>query len=129
MIKVLVNKDSTYPVSSVLIKKELKYFLQKHGIVSDSTVSVALVNQEKMKQLSKRHLNEDDALHSVLSFPASESKIEFLSPEEAYNDLGEIVVCYPVAVEEAKSENKLIEDKVIELVKHAAVHLLGVHHN
>jgi ssRNA-specific RNase YbeY (16S rRNA maturation enzyme) len=42
--------------------------------------------------------------------------------------LGEIVVCYPKVVEEAKNEDVLIDDKVYELVEHGAFHLLGIHH-
>ena len=42
--------------------------------------------------------------------------------------LGEIVVCFPVALKEAKIENKLIEEKVLELVGHSGLHLLGIHH-
>lgn len=128
MIKVYVKKTSTYPVSATLIKRKLKKFFSDNGIVSDSMVSVALVSKPKMKDLSRRYLGEKDALHNVLSFPAGESKGEFIFPEKAQIDLGEIVVCYPVAVEEAKTEDKLIEDKIIELIEHGAMHLLGKHH-
>jgi ssRNA-specific RNase YbeY (16S rRNA maturation enzyme) len=33
-----------------------------------------------------------------------------------------------MAFKQAKDENKLIEDKVWELVEHGALHLLGIHH-
>jgi ssRNA-specific RNase YbeY (16S rRNA maturation enzyme) len=32
-------------------------------------------------------------------------------------------------VEEAVKEDKLVEDKLFELVEHGALHLLGVHHD
>ena len=48
MITVLVSKDSYYPVSSTKIKKFLKDFFAKNGIVSDAEVSVAIVGEKEM---------------------------------------------------------------------------------
>ena len=31
-------------------------------------------------------------------------------------------------IAEAKKENKLIEEKALELIEHGAMHLLGIHH-
>ena len=129
MIKVCVAKQSNYAVDVWRIKKQLKEFLLEKGIVSDSEVSVAIVSGKKMLSLAKKHLNEDSVLHNVLSFPFSETKKEFVNPLTKFNPLGEIVVCYPVAIEEANKEDKLINDKIIELVEHGALHLLGVHHD
>ena len=42
--------------------------------------------------------------------------------------MGEIVICYPKVLEEAKLEGKLIDQKAYELVEHGALHLLGFHH-
>jgi len=42
--------------------------------------------------------------------------------------LGDIVVSYPQAVKEATEENKLVDDKIVELVLHGLEHLLGNHH-
>lgn len=127
MIKIYVKKQSNYPVSSVKIKRTLRTLLEKSGIVSDCVVSVALVGEKKMRELGKKYL-KDDELHSVLSFPFEESKEKFVYPAGAKIHLGEIIVCYPVAVQEAKKEEKLIDDKIYELVEHGAMHLMGIHH-
>lgn len=129
MINVLVTKQSNYPVSARKIKKELSKFLEIHGIVSDSEVSVALVSNNKMLDLTKTYYNsKDKSLHSVLSFTADEAKKKFVYPPNGTLHLGEIVVCYPKALEEAKEENKLLEEKILELIEHGALHLLGIHH-
>lgn len=128
MIKVHVTKQSNYPVGSHKLKSHLKEFLLEKGIVSDSEVSVAIVSDKKMLSLAKKHLNEDAVLHNVLSFSSSETKKKFVNPPTKFNQLGEIIVCYPVAINEAKKEDKLIDDKIIELVEHGALHLMGVHH-
>ncbi|MGD0523231.1 MAG: rRNA maturation RNase YbeY [Candidatus Microgenomates bacterium] len=126
MITVLFTKQSNYPVSSPRIKSILKSFLAENGIVSDAEVSLALVGEAKMLDIGKKYL-KDKKLHNVLSFTVEEKGKNFIYPPDKLY-LGEIIVCYPKVVDEAKMENKRIENKVIELVEHGALHLLGVHH-
>ena len=128
MIKVDVKKQSNYPVSSPKIKARLKSYFKEEGIVSDAYVSVALVDEKKMIDLSRKYLKEKGKVHNVLSFTESETTKDFVYPPKEIIYLGEIIVCYPKAFEEANQEGKLIEKKVLELVVHGAAHLLGIHH-
>jgi len=129
MIKVHVKKQSNYPVKSTRIKQSLKEFLKEKGIVTDSEVSVALVGKEKAVFLAREYLKERPArAHNVLSFSAAETKGKFIEPPAKRIYLGEIVVCFPIALSEARKEGKLTDEKVIELVEHGALHLLGIHH-
>jgi probable rRNA maturation factor len=127
MVKVFVSKQSNYAVGAAVIKKRLSAFLQKQGIVSDAEVSVAIVGEAKMLQIGNKYL-KDKQLHNVLSFTPSETKENFVYPPDGIIHLGEIVICYPLAVKEAGEENVLINDRVCELVEHGALHLLGIHH-
>lgn len=126
MIKIYVKKQSNYPVSTPELKKHLRDFLKDKGIVSDTQVSVALVGERQMLDLAKKYL-EDNRVHNVLSFPADEVKGKFVYPPDGVIRLGEIVICYPRAFEEAKKEGKGIDEKVVELVEHGAMHLMGIH--
>jgi rRNA maturation RNase YbeY len=128
MIHVYVKKQSNHPVKVTVVKKTLREFLQKQGLVSDFSVNVSFVGEKAMKDVSKNFLGERDSLHSVLSFPESEVRGNFEYPSKLPLPLGEIVICYTEAVEEAKNEGKLIDTKIIELIKHGATHLLGEHH-
>src|SRR3989344_3791182 len=127
MVKVLISKQGNYPVKSSDIKKKLKAFFENHGIVSDAEVSVAIANESRMLALGKSYLG-DNKLHNVLSFTPDETKKKFVFPPDGVIHLGEIVVCYPVAINEAKVENVLTDEKVYELIEHGAMHLLGFHH-
>jgi len=102
MINVLFTKQSNYPVSSPKIKKVLKDFLTKHGIVSEAEVSVALVGEAKMLEIGKKYM-KDKKLHNVLSFTVEEKKDGFIYPPGKLY-LGEIIICFPKVVEEAKIE-------------------------
>lgn len=126
MIKVSVKKQSNYPVSSVEIKRNLRKLLEKSGIVSDCEVSVALVSEKKMLDLSRQYL-KDNKVHSVLSFTADEVNKKFVYPPDIIH-LGEIIICFPKVFEEAKFEGKRMDEKVMELIEHGVNHLLGKHH-
>ena len=127
MIRVNVFKQLNFPVKSSLIKKRLKEFLTREGIVSDCVVSVAIVGEAKMFEIGKKHL-KDKVLHDVLSFTESELKGNFVYPPDGKIYLGEIIICYPKVVEEVKEESVLIDERACELVEHGALHLLGKHH-
>ncbi|MFZ5932870.1 MAG: rRNA maturation RNase YbeY [Patescibacteria group bacterium] len=128
MIKVLVKKQGNYPVSTKKIRDFLKKLFKEKGIVSDAEVSVSLVGEAKMLDIGRKYLG-DKKIHNVLSFTQEEVRPGFVYPPDGIIHLGEIVVCYPVAFEEAKKEGKLIEEKVLELIEHGALHLLGIHHD
>lgn len=128
MIKVIVTKEVVCPVSVVKIKKELAKLLEQEGITSDAVVEVAIIGEVKMNSLGRKYL-KDGKLHNVLSFPWSEAKVPFATPPDGVIRLGEIVVCASVAKREAMSEDVLLEAKVIELVTHGGLHLLGKHHD
>ena len=133
MIKVDIVKQSNYPVSSPKLKKKLREFLGSKGIVSDAEVSVAIVGESKMFELGRKYLKDKD-LHNVLSFTPDETFTsgemiqKFVYPNDKLIHLGEIIVCFPKALKEAKEEGKLIEERICELIEHGANHLLGFHH-
>jgi probable rRNA maturation factor len=127
MIKVLITKQSNYPVKVAPIKKKLAEFLVKNGIVSDADVTIAIVGEKKMMGIGIKYL-KDKKLHNVLSFVPNEVKGGFIYPPDGKIHLGEIIVCYPLAVKEAGEENVLIDERVYELIEHGALHLLGIHH-
>lgn len=126
MVKINVSKQSSYPISGVKVRKYLQDFFKENGIVSSAECHVSFVGEEKMKDLGKRYYKKDSRVHNVFSFVESEVP-EWKHPKDIMY-LGEIVVCFPVVLKEAKAEGKLIEEKVLELVGHSALHLLGIHH-
>ncbi len=127
MIKVNITKQSNYPVKSSTIKKRLVEFFTKQGIVSDAEVSIAIIGEIKMMEIGNKYL-KDKKLHNVLSFVPGEIKGGFVFPPDGKIHLGEIIVCYPLAVKEAGEENILVDERVYELIQHGALHLMGIHH-
>ncbi len=128
MITVSVKKQKNYLVNTSDLKTYLTTLLDKSGIVSNTKVSVTFVEEKKMLDLSRKYLN-DNKVHNVLSFTYSEVADKFVFPPDDSNHLGEIIVCYPKAKSEAKTEGVTVKQKVQELIEHGALHLIGKHHD
>ena len=130
MIKILFQTESHYPTSRKKIQEAVLAHLASK-IRSDAEVSISIVGDRKMKKLNKDYRNKDSTT-DVLSFPQNDpsqpSKHMFVAPPDNVLRLGDIVVSYPQAVVEAGQEQKLVDDKIIELVLHGMDHLMGIHH-
>jgi rRNA maturation RNase YbeY len=128
MYRILITRQSRYPANTKKIKDAVKETLREHN-VQNAEVSIALVGERKIRELSKTYLGEDDRypLHEVLSFPAAEVKGEFVENSDLPH-LGEILVCYPEARKMAMKRNRFVDDVIIELAQHSVLHLLGIHH-
>ena len=130
MIKVDVYKEGNFAVSAKKIKDIIKSTLEENGVISDFEVDVAIVSEPKMDELVKKYYQKDlDKKHSILTFPSNEMTDPFVSPPDSTNLLGNIVISYAQAVDEAKETERLVDDVVVALVKHGTLHLLGIHHN
>lgn len=138
MVSVLISADSRYPVSRPKIKKRVEQVLESRKITSDSEVSILVCGTRKALELAKKFL-DDDSPHNVLSFPLAEEDGATVSPtaqsakgfvefHKGQIILGDIAVCYPLAQEEASRDNMMVDDKMMELVEHGLLHLLGEHH-
>ena len=128
MISVFVKNQSKYSINSNKFKLALTTLLEQRGVVSKTKVSVAIVNEKKMLDISRKYL-KDDKVHNVLSFTYDEVKENFIYPPDNSKYLGEIIVCYSKAKEEARVEGISTDERIVDLVKHGALHLIGIHHD
>lgn len=124
-LNVLIFVESRYKVNRKRIRTALSNLLAQQGIHSPVEVSVAIVGNRKMRQLSKKYKGEDKT-RNVLSFSLNEGET-VKGPSDVLR-LGDIVISYPVVITEASRDEVLVDDKVDELVVHGLSHLLGLHH-
>jgi len=87
-------------------------------------VSVRIVDNDEMQALNSDYRGKDRPTN-VLSFPAG--PMEGL-PADAAAILGDLVVCAPVVVAEAKSQGKTTADHWAHLLVHGTLHLIGFDH-
>lgn len=125
-----IRSDSRYPIDRKRIRSAVLKVLEKEGFESAVEVSVLVVGKRKAKALNVSY-RDKDYVPNVLSFCLQE-EIEggsgFLYPENDVVYLGDVVLCYPVVVEQAAERHLLVDDWMEELVLHSMEHLLGRHH-
>lgn len=124
-VSVLIFVESRYKVSRKRIKQVIKDTLDKHEISGSVEVSVAIVGDRKMRELSKKYKGEDKT-RNILSFSQTEG--EALTMPSDILRLGDIVLSFPQVINDAVRDEMLVDDKVDQLVEHGLMHLLGLHH-
>lgn len=130
MIQVFIKTESHYIINKGRIRKCIERLLISRGVKGAVEVSVTVVGNRFMRQLNKSYRNIDKAT-DVLSFCLNESKDarHFIDPPDGVLRLGDIVVSYPTAIDDASDENMLVDDKIDELIEHGLLHLMGQHHD
>ncbi len=129
MITVFIKTESHYTVDRNRVRIIIEKILLSKGVKGKVEVSVSVVGDRLMKNLNRKYRNFDETT-DVLSFPMTEEVKDkpFVEPPDNVLRLGDIIISYPQAREDALEENKLVDDKIDELVEHSMLHLLGQHH-
>lgn len=124
-VNVLIFVESRYKISRKRIKQTVDRVIDKNEMASPVEVSIAIVGDRKMRELSRRYKGEDKT-RNVLSFSQTEGESAQM-PSDILR-LGDIVLSFPQVIRDASRDEMLVDDKVDELVEHGLMHLLGLHH-
>lgn len=117
--------ESRYQVNRKRIRTLAADLLDKEGVSGKVEISIAIVGDRKMRELSKKYKGEDKT-RNVLSFSQMEGAPTHNQAEALI--LGDVVISYPEVIREASKEEVLVDDKIAELVEHGIMHLLGINH-
>lgn len=124
-VNVLIFVESRYKINKKRIRKTVDRVIDKNEMASPVEVSIAVVGDRKMRDLSKKYKGEDKT-RNVLSFSQTEGE-----PVQMPSDilrLGDVVLSFPQVIRDASRDEMLVDDKVDELIEHGLMHLLGLHH-
>lgn len=129
MITTNLFVGSRYPVDRKKLRQKVEEVLKKHGI-ADAQVDVSVVGRRKIKELNESQLKHEGTT-DVLSFPQHEKHEleDFPMPANMGPHLGDIVMCFPEAVQTAKRYGKMVDDQLCFYLEHGLMHLLGYHHD
>jgi len=115
MVNVIIS--SRYTISRKKIRQITSEYLLEKGIGSEYVLNVVFVGRNKMKAITAQYKEEHQAL-PVLSFPYKGTRTE------DGKMLGEILICYPLAILLAAERNKKVDDIMTYLIKHGIDNLL-----
>ena len=123
MINTVIINELGYKIDRDDLLAAVEETIRSKGVKERTEIVISLVDEAEMKKLHKQYMETDETT-DVLSFP-----LEF---DRVYPDgitrLGDIAVCVPVAERHARENGRSIQEEINFLVRHGAMHLLGVHH-
>jgi len=90
--------------------------------VPESEITIVLAPNKKLRELNKSYLKIDETT-DVLSFYSGES-----NPETGIFYLGDIIISFEKAADQAKDKNHPVEFEILTLVVHGILHLLDYDH-
>lgn len=88
-----------------------------------SDLTLIFVNAPEIQRLNHEFL-DNDGVTDVLSFPADGE----IDPESGRAYLGDILICYPRALEQADRAGHAVGNEIELLLIHGLLHLLGYDH-
>lgn len=136
MINIIVNSDPRYNVNKNAIKFAVLQALQSHHISGKVEVGINIVGDRKMHELNKKFRGIDSTT-DILSFALEDSnpislqhipRMGFIASPDRWLRLGDIVISYPQALEDASEQGSSVDEEIRYLVEHGINHLLGIHH-
>lgn len=119
-----INNLTDFPIDERFFKKIAQEVL-KNESKENSSLSVAFLKEEKIKNLNNKYLKKNKPT-DVLSFPHN---TDFLKETKNFQDsLGEIVICPSVVEKNAKQFNISTKRELSKVLIHGILHLLGYEH-
>lgn len=106
------------------LKKAVRVTLRMAKIVPVSTeMTIYITNDDEIRELNRtyRHINTPT---DVLSFESNQT-----NPETGKRFLGDIIISYPMAKQQALTAGHPVKVELLILVIHGTLHLLGFDHD
>ena len=122
------NLQRSTRLDALKIKRNLARALRLLGL-SQTELSVVFVNSERMRRLNARYRGIDRAT-DVLSFPLSDNDPKRVGDKrgEGPFPLGDIILCVPKALLQAKEYGIPFSEETLRLLVHGLLHLVGYDH-
>ncbi len=97
-------------------------------------ISLVIVGEKRIRTLNKKYRGIDKVT-DVLSFgndtvnkTAKNKTVKFINSPNGIACLGEIFICYPQTVKQAKQKKHSVKEELTILLIHGILHLLGFEH-
>jgi probable rRNA maturation factor len=128
-----IQNEQNFLIDSVRLQAAAQAVIDRHEVDEESSLSIVVSTNEAVHALNLQHRGVD-APTDVLSFPAAPLPEELLAELEKEEEseppyLGDLVIAYPYASQQAASLKHDLSDSLALLVVHGTLHLLGYDHD
>jgi len=112
------------------VRKIAQQVLKAESATPPYEVSIVFTDSETVQRLNRDYRGVDEPT-DVLAFymlPEKEPASSFILPPDGITRLGEVIISYPQAVEQAKDQGHSVNKELALLIIHGILHLLGYDH-
>ena len=127
---IIENKQTAVSIPAgtrMLIRRCCEATLQTENFPENAIVDVSFVDDEQIRDLNRQFRDVDSAT-DVLSFPLGENGEYDHDPDSGAALLGDVVLSFERAQEQAASFGHSLQREVGYLTVHSVLHLLGYDH-
>ena len=129
-IEIFVEEEFRGVVDEGWARRIAQTVLKAEWVAPPYEVSLVFTDSETIKQLNRDYRGVDEPT-DVLAFymlPQKEVDDSFALPPDGVTRLGEVIISYPQAVEQAREQGHSTEKELALLIIHGILHLLGYDH-
>ena len=129
-IEIFVDEEFRQVMDGCWVKKIIKQVLKAEGVAPPYEVSLVVTDSETVKQLNRDYRGVDEPT-DVLAFymlPQRGVDDSFAVPPDGVTRLGEVIISYPQAAEQAREQGHSTERELALLIIHGILHLLSYDH-
>lgn len=128
-----VDREFQGRIDKRWLRRLARESLGAHGLLARVELSLLITDDATVRELNKTYRGKDKAT-DVLSFALDADRrggasAGFVMPPGEIVHLGEVIVSYPRAAEQAAERQHPVEDELALLVVHGVLHLLGHDHD
>ena len=129
-VEIFVEEEFLGVMDEGWIKKIVQQVLKAEGVVPPYEVSMVFTKSEIVRQLNRDYRGVDEPT-DVLAFymlPQKGADSSFALPPDGVTRLGEVIISYQKAIEQAREQGHSSDRELALLVIHGVLHLLGYDH-
>ena len=127
-----LQNEHNFQIDDARLQAAAQAVIARHEIDEASSLSIVISTNEAVHALNLQHRGVD-APTDVLSFTADPLPEELLAEMDEEDEeppyLGDLVIAYPYASQQAASLSHDLSDSLALLVVHGTLHLLGYDHD
>jgi len=129
-IEIFVEEEFRGLMDEGWVRSIAQTVLKAEGVAPPYEVSLVFTDSETVRRLNRDYRGVDEPT-DVLAFymlPQKEVDDSFALPPDGVARLGEVIISYPQAVEQAREQGHSTGKELALLVIHGILHLLGYDH-
>lgn len=126
LISIQIDDQFHDKIDNALLEKTVKTTLEIAKTANSFELGLVITDDASIHKMNREYRGIDSPT-DVISFALLEGE-DFVMPPDQTLHLGEVVISYPRAIEQAKEQKHTVQREVMWLVTHGVLHLLGYDH-